>query len=110
MAQGIGTSMLQMPNILRNPRIWIPSIAASAVLGPVSTMIFKMENIPIGAGMGTCGLVGQVGTIAAMGEGSEVYMAILLLHFILPALISLFVAGVLRKWGWIRPGDMKLDL
>lgn len=110
MAQGIGTSMLQMPNIIRNPRIWIPSIVASAILGPLSTIVFKMENIPIGAGMGTCGLVGQIGTLTAMGSGSEVYMAIALLHFILPAVISLLVYKVLKIWGWIRPGDMKLNI
>lgn len=109
-AQGLGTSMLQMPNIIKNPRIWIPSIVASAILGPISTTIFKMTNIPIGAGMGTSGLVGQVGTIAAMGAEPRVFISIGLLHFILPAVISLGVAGFMRRKGWIKANDLKLDL
>ncbi len=109
-AQGLGTSMLQMPNIVRNPRIWIPAITASAILGPISTTMFQMENIPSGAGMGTSGLVGQFGTIAAMGGGANTYLAILLLHFIAPAAIALIVSIFLRHMRWIKDGDMKLDL
>lgn len=109
LSQGLGTSMLQMPNIMKNPRIWIPPIFASAVLGPVATMVFQMSNIPSGAGMGSSGLVGQVGTLEAMGAGGRVWLAIALLHFLLPALLSLGMAAWLRRIGWIRPGDLKLS-
>ena len=110
LSQGLGTSMLQMPNIVKNPKIWIPPIVASAILGPVATLGFKMSNIPSGAGMGTSGLVGQVGTINAMGNAPSVWLAIGLLHFVLPALITLAVAMLLRKKGWIKEGDLKLDV
>ena len=110
LSQGLGTSMLQMPNIVKNPKIWIPPIVASAVLGPVATLGFKMRKIPSGAGMGTSGLVGQVGTINAMGNAPSVWLAIGLLHFVLPALITLAVAMLLRKKGWIKEGDLKLDV
>lgn len=108
-SQGLGTSMLQMPNIIRNPRIWIPPIVASAVLGPLATMAFKMSNVPSGAGMGSSGLVGQVGTLEAMGQSGTVWLAIVLLHFVLPALITLAVAAWLHRIGWIKPGDLKLE-
>lgn len=108
LAQGLGTSMLQVPNIVRNPRIWIPPIVVSAILGPLATRVFHMENIPAGAGMGTSGLVGQIGTIAAMG--TKVWPQILLLHFILPAVLTYLCAMLLRRMGWIKDGDMKLDL
>ncbi len=110
LAQGLGTSMLQMPNIVRNWRIWIPPTLASAVTGPMSTCLFHMENIPEGAGMGTSGLVGQFSTITAMGTGSQVWLGIALLHFILPAVLTLFFAYFCRKWGWIKEGDLKLDI
>lgn len=106
-AQGIGTSMIQIPNIIRNPRIWIPPILASAVLGPISTTVFRMESSSIGAGMGTSGLVGQFATFSVMGRESLVPM--FLLHFILPALISMIAAEFMRKKGYICPGDMKLN-
>jgi len=113
-SQGIGTSMLQMPNIVRNWRIWIPSIVASAILGPIATVAFKMENTAIGSGMGTSGLVGQFGTVEAMEglgySGFEIYLPILLTHFILPAIITLLVANLLRKVGWIKENDLKLEL
>ena len=113
-AVGIGTSMLHMPNIIKNPRIWIPPIAASAVLGPVSTMLLKMENTPIGSGMGTCGLVGQIGALTAMsGTGrsaASIYLSIVLLHFIAPAVLTLLFTVPLRKIGWIKDGDLKLAL
>lgn len=108
LSQGLGTSMLQMPNIARNPRVWIPPILASAVLGPVATMVFGMENLPMGAGMGTSGLVGQIGTVNAMGGGASVLGAIVLLHFVLPAVLTLLFAAPLRRMGWIRPGDLTL--
>lgn len=113
-AQGLGTSMLQIPNIVRNWKIWIPSILASAILGPISTTIFKMENTAIGSGMGTSGLVGQFGTIEAMEavgkSGIDLYGPILLLHFILPIVITLLVSRYLRHSGAIQANDLKLEL
>ncbi|HHX00451.1 MAG TPA: PTS sugar transporter subunit IIC, partial [Acholeplasmataceae bacterium] len=87
-AQGIGTSMLQMPNIIKNPRIWVPAIISSAILGPISTVVLKMESNSIGAGMGTSGLVGQFATIDVMGGSPKVLIMILFMHFILPGVIS----------------------
>ncbi|RMX18804.1 PTS sugar transporter subunit IIC [Vandammella animalimorsus] len=109
LSQGLGTSMLQLPNIVRNPRIWIPPILSAAILGPVATLGFGMQNVPTGSGMGTSGFVGQVGTLAAMGESSQVWLSIALLHFILPAALALLFAAILRRWGWIRPGDLKIN-
>ena len=113
-AQGLGTSMLQMSNIIKNWKIWIPPTLASAILGPLSTMVFKMENIAIGSGMGTCGLVGQFGTITAMTESgntsSMMWVGILLLHFILPSIVTLIISEFMRAKNWIKPGDLKLDI
>lgn len=108
-SQGLGTSMLQMPNIVKNPKIWIPPTLASAILGPIGTTVLKMENIASGAGMGTSGLVGQVGTIETMGASSDVFIKIALLHFILPAVLSLIISEIMYKKGFIKKGDMKLD-
>lgn len=111
-AQGLGTSMLQIPNIVRKPIIWLPPIIASAILGPVSTVLLRMESNSIGAGMGTSGLVGQFGTVAAMSATrptNTIILNIALLHFLLPALLTLAVSELMRKRGWIRLGDMKLD-
>lgn len=105
-SQGLGTSMIQIGNIIKNPWIWLPPTLASAVLGPVSTVFLKMENIPVGAGMGTSGLVGQFGTVAAMGKGA--IGMIVVMHFILPAALSLGMSEYLRKKGKIKLGDMKL--
>ena len=107
-AQGLGTSMLQIPNIIKNPLIWIPAIVSSAILGPISTYILKMEGNSIGAGMGTSGLVGQFATIDAMGSTPKVFILIIMMHFILPTLISLGVSEAMRKKGLIKNGDMKL--
>lgn len=109
LSQGLGTSMLQMPNIVKNPRIWIPPTLAGAMTAPLATVGFQMANIPGGAGMGTSGLVGQIGTIDAMGNSPEIWLAIGLLHFVLPAVLTLLIALPLRKMGWIREGDLKLD-
>lgn len=85
MAQGLGTSMLQMPNIVKNPKIWLAPTLASMVTGPVSTMVFKLENIAAGSGMGTCGLVGPIGVYTAMPEGgASMWMGILMVCFLLP--------------------------
>ena len=112
-AQGIGTSMLQMPNIVRKPIIWLPAIISSAVLGPVGTLLLKMTNNATGSGMGTAGLVGQLMTYQTMvpQEGYVIVLVkIALMHFILPAVITLLVSEFMRKKKWIRFGDMKLDL
>ncbi|RPD90955.1 PTS sugar transporter subunit IIC [Neisseria weixii] len=110
LSQGLGTSMLQMPNIVKNPLIWIPPTLSGAILGPVATVGFQMSNIPGGAGMGTSGLVGQVGTINAMGNAPTVWLGIVLLHFVLPAVLTLIIAAFMRKKGWIKDGDLKLDV
>lgn len=112
LAQGLGTSMLQMGNIVRNPKIWIPPTLASMVTGPLSTMVFHLENIPAGSGMGTCGLVGPIGIYTAMqGSGnSMMWPGILLICFVLPAVLTLFFGTLCRKAGWIKEGDLKLDL
>lgn len=113
LAQGLGTSMLQMPNIIRNPRIWIPSIVSSAILGPISTMVLHMTSNAVGSGMGTAGLVGPISTFTTMIETTPAWMVlveILVMYFILPAAISLGVSEAMRKLGWIKSGDMKLDV
>ena len=114
LAQGLGTSMLQIPNILKNWKIWIPPTLASVITGPIATTVFKLENIPLGSGMGTSGLVGQIGTITAMDQvGAELfttYTGIAVVHFILPALLSLVFYKLLKKAGWIKDGDLKLNL
>ncbi|MCD8224505.1 MAG: PTS sugar transporter subunit IIC, partial [Clostridiales bacterium] len=110
LAQGLGTSMLQMGNIVRNPRTWIPPTLASMITGPIATCIFHMENIPAGSGMGTCGLVGPIGVYTAMGGGANMWLGILLVCFVLPAALTLIFGEILRKIGWIQLGDLKLDL
>lgn len=111
-SQGIGTSMLQMPNIVKKPIIWIPAIIASAITGPLSSSLFKMVSTATGSGMGTAGLVGPIETFSAMIEtGTEPVIAmllIILMHFILPGAIALTVSESMRKLGIIKNGDMKL--
>ncbi|MDR0596900.1 MAG: PTS sugar transporter subunit IIC [Treponema sp.] len=121
-AQGLGTSMLQMGNIVRNPRIWIPPTVASAITGPIATCIFKLQmNGPaVASGMGTCGLVGQIGVYTGwvndVSSGAKPgitgfdWIGLALICFILPALLTPLIALPLRKNGWIKPGDLKLDL
>ena len=121
-AQGIGTSMLQMGNIVRNPRIWIPPTVASAITGPIATCIFRMEmnGAPVSSGMGTCGLVGQIGVYTgwvndiAAGTKAAItgmdWLGLVLISFVLPAVLTWLIAIPLRKWGWIKEGDLKLDL
>lgn len=106
-AQGLGTSMIQISNIIKNPKIFIPPIITSAILGPISTSIFKMEADKVGAGMGTSGLVGQFSTYETMG--SSAMIGIILLHFILPGLITFLISEWMRKKDLIRNGDMKLN-
>ena len=110
-AQGLGTSMFQVPNTIKNPWIWVPPTLASAILGPVSTMILKMKNIPLGAGMGTSGLVGQIGTFQAMaGENfTSLFIKVIIIQIILPAVLSLVIYEFMRKKNLIKDGDMKID-
>lgn len=111
MAQGLGTSMLQMPNIIKNPRVWIAPTLASVITGPIATVIFRLENIPAAAGMGTCGIVGPIGIYTAMPEGgANMWLGILLVCFVLPAVFTLIFGECFRKIGWIKEGDLKLDL
>jgi len=111
-SQGIGTSMLQVPNIMKRPAIWIAPTVASAVGGGLSATVFQMVNVPEGAGMGTSGLVGQITTYGAMAPehgALPTLAAIAILHFLVPALVALGVDAALRKLGWVRAGDMKLQ-
>ena len=125
-SQGLGTSMLQMPNIIKNPKIWIPPTLASAITGPIATCLFKMEmnGAAVSSGMGTCGLVGQIGVIAGWYSPSEAALAhgaaaispsafdwlgLILVCFILPGLLSWAFGLLLRKIGWIKEGDLTLE-
>ena len=121
-AQGIGTSMLQMGNIVKNPRIWIPPTLASAVTGPVATCLFKlkMNGAAVSSGMGTCGFVGQIGVYSGwvndIANGAKAaitgadWAGLILVSFVLPAILTWLFAIPLRKWGWIKDGDLKLNL
>jgi uncharacterized membrane protein len=105
--------MLQVPNIMKKPVIWLPAIIASAILGPLSTTVFKMTNNAAGAGMGTSGLVGQFMTWQTMIQNENGFILlgkIIILHFILPAIIAFIVSLILRKKNIIKYGDMKLEL
>ena len=122
LAQGIGTSMLQMGNIVKNPKIWIPPIIASAITGPVATCIFKlqMNGAAVSSGMGTCGLVGQIGVftgwLSDIQNGLKAsitafdWFGLVLISFVLPAIITWVISLLLRKIGWIKENDLKLDL
>ena len=119
-SQGIGTSMLQMPNIVRNPRIWIPPTLASAVTGPIATCLFKLEmnGAAINSGMGTCGFCGQLGVwtgwVNDVAAGTKAaitgfdWLGLALICFILPAVLSVVFCEILRKIGWIQEGDLTL--
>ena len=112
-AQGIGTSMLQVPNIVKKPIIWLPAILSSAILGPVGTMVFKMTNNATGSGMGNAGLVGQITTWQTMTvtePSMMVLIKILLIQIILPAGVTLLISEIMRKMKLIKFGDMKLEL
>lgn len=114
LAQGLGTSMLQIGNIVKKPIIWLPAIITSAILGPVSTMVFKMTNNATGSGMGTAGLVGQINTyqdmVAAGADPTMVLVKIIVLHIVLPAILALVISEIMRKKEIISIGDMKLDV
>lgn len=113
-AQGVGTSMLQVPNIMRKPIIWLPPTIASAILGPISSKVLGMTCNAAGAGMGTSGLVGQITTYQTMTadgvSGMLVLIEIIIMHVLAPAAITLAISELMRKKGWIKEGDMKLDL
>lgn len=121
LSQGLGTSMLQIGNIVKNPLIWIPPTVASAIIGPVATCIFdlRMNGSPIASGMGTCGLVGQIGVYTgwlsdiAAGTKDAItamdWVGLAMICFILPAVLSVVLCELMRKAGWIRPGDLKLE-
>ena len=123
-SQGIGTSMLQMPNIVKNPRVWIPPILASAITGPLATCVFGLQmNDPAGgvaSGMGTCGLVGQIGVYSGwvkdVAEGTKAaitpmdWIGLVLICFVLPAVLSWAFGLILRKIGWIKENDLKLPV
>ncbi len=121
-AQGIGTSMLQMGNIVKKPRIWLPPIIASAIVGPIATCVFqiKMNGAAVASGMGTCGLVGQIGVYTgwlddiAAGTKTAVtfwdWAGLICISFILPAMITYVIGAGFRKIGWIKENDLKLDL
>ena len=110
-AQGLGTSMLQMGNIVKNPRIWIPATLASFFTGPMATVWFRLECTGVSAGMGTCGLVGPLGILTDMGTDNwYTWMGIVVTCFVAPACLSLIFSAILRKMGWIRENDMKLAL
>ena len=125
-SQGIGTSMLQMGNIVKNPRIWLPAILTSAITGPIATCVFRLEmnGPPVSAGMGTCGLVGQIGVwtgwiapseqalangAAAIVPGAFQWIGLILISFVLPAVLCWAFGLLFRRIGWIREGDLTLD-
>ena len=122
-SQGLGTSMLQMGNIVKNPRIWIPATLASAITGPIATCVFHLQmNDPAGgvaSGMGTCGLVGPIGVYAgwvndvATGAKAAItgfdWLGLALICIILPAIFTWLIGIACRKLGWIKDGDLKLD-
>ena len=114
LAQGIGTSMLQVPNIVRKPLIWLPPIITSAILGPISTVVLKMTNNAIGSGMGTAGFVGPMMTYKTMTTGGTsavtVIVMILVMQIIAPAFLTYFISEAMRRAGLIKDGDMKLDI
>ena len=107
-SQGLGTSMLQMGNICRRPLIWIPPTLAAAIVGPLSTMIFRLECSGVAAGMGTCGLVGPIGVMATTEHTTLMWVGLTLCCLVLPAVLSLLFSEIMRKLGWIQTGDMKL--
>ncbi|MCI8893127.1 MAG: PTS sugar transporter subunit IIC [Lachnospiraceae bacterium] len=121
-AQGIGTSMLQMGNIVKNPRIWIPAIVTSAITGPIATCVFQMNmnGAAVASGMGTCGLVGQIGVytgwMSDIAAGSKAavtafdWIGLILICFLLPGVICWALGALLRRLGWIRENDLKLEL
>lgn len=110
MAMGLGSSMFQVPNIIKNPWILLPTVLSSAIIAPIGTCLFRMTNTPTGAGMGTCGFVGQIFTFTDMGFNIQSILGVLLLHFILPIIFTLLIDYILRRKGNIKDGDYYLEL
>ena len=113
LAQGVGTSMLQIPNIIKKPVIWLPAIISSAILGPISSTFLKMTNNATGSGMGSAGFVGQIMAYQTMTQTASskiVLLQIIVMHFVLPALLTFIISEFMRKKQWINYGDMALDL
>lgn len=113
-SQGLGTSMLQMGNICKNPRIWLPPTLAAAIVGPASTVVFRLKCEGVAAGMGTCGMVGPIGVIDRMANDGLMgdaftWTGLVLVCIVLPAVLSLLFSEIMRKLGWIKAGDMQLD-
>ena len=108
-SQGLGTSMLQMGNIYKRPQIWIPPTLAAAIIGPISTMVFKLKCAGVAAGMGTCGMVGPIGVINSTEKGPMLWIGLVLCCIVLPAVLSLLFSEIMRKLGWIKEGDMLLE-
>ncbi len=112
-AQGIGTSMLQIPNIMKRPVIWLPPILSSAILGPLASALLKMKSTPVGSGMGSAGFVGQIASYQTMSPevgAPTALLQIIFLHFLLPAALTLLFSEMMRKAGWIHNNDMKLTI
>jgi uncharacterized membrane protein len=109
-AQGIGTSMLQMGNIVKKPAVWLPATLTAAITGPVSTCLFKLECTGVSAGMGTCGLVGPIGVFTDMGFNLNSVIGVITVCLVLPAVLSFAISEIMRKLGFIKFGDLKLDL
>ena len=109
-SQGLGTSMLQMGNIVKKPVIWLAPTLAAAITGPISTMIFKLKCSGVSAGMGTCGMVGPIGVITSTEWTPMMWIGLLLVCIVLPAIFSIAFNELFRKLGWIKTGDMQLDL
>jgi uncharacterized membrane protein len=109
-SQGLGTSMLQMGNIVRKPIIWLAPTLAAAVTGPISTMIFKLKCSGVSAGMGTCGMVGPIGVITSTEWSPMMWVGLALVCIVLPAIFAFAFNEIFRKLGWIKTGDMQLDL
>ena len=113
LAQGVGTSMLQIPNIIKKPVIWLPAIISSAILGPISSTFLKMTNNATGSGMGSAGFVGQImayQTMTQIASSKIVVLQIIVMHFVLPALLTFIISEFMRKKEWIKEGDMALEL
>ena len=113
-AQGVGTSMLQVPNIVKKPIIWLPAIISSAVLGPIASAVLKMTSTPVGSGMGSAGFVGQIAAYGSMVEGGMApglaIALIVIMHFVLPGVVAFLISEAMRKMGLIKQGDMSLDV
>ena len=109
-AQGLGTSMLQMGNICKKPQIWIAPTLASAVCGPLATVVFKLECIGVSAGMGTCGLVGPIGIISATEHSALMWIGVVVTCIVAPAVLSIIFNEILRAIGLVKTGDMQLSL